>query len=155
MTNRIEWVQATHALTGYVGSQEAFEIKSDGVPVRYNLLFKWNGHFERMPHYLPTDKPVRLRAEELLERFLMRAALQVAEKPEPTLGQTISDAVARTLSGVVDEPWDTLFPQAPRAAFITIQQLRLDLGDAVSTEISDRIDVLLSDLRYLGWDQVD
>jgi hypothetical protein len=86
--------------------------------------------------------------------------------PPPPLHEILTDEVAKTLSGIIDEPYDTLRTEAARAAFTTVQQVRKvldemgkhdayadphDMGD-VFADIDTELNGLLTQLRLLGWD---
>lgn len=106
----------------------------------------------------------RKHAEVELERFLSLTGLVTPpESIDPSRAEQITDEVAKTLSGIIDEPWTTLRVEGARAAFTTTQQVRTYLGD-VAGELVDggghtfaefdlRLDDLLTEMRRLGWDR--
>lgn len=88
--------------------------------------------------------------------------------PPPPLSRVIADEVAKALASVIDEPWDSLFPEAPRAAFSAVQQINVMLHEMGSEAefasmtaaecnffdvLAKRLDDALTDLRKMGWDQ--
>src|SRR4051812_17508921 len=67
----------------------------------------------------------RKHVEVELERFLSLTGLVTPpESIDPSRAEQITDEVAKTLSGIIDEPWTTLRVEGARAAFTTTQQVR-------------------------------
>jgi hypothetical protein len=89
----------------------------------------------------------------------------VHKPPPPPLHAVITDKVAQTLASTMAISWDTLRPEAARAAFTTIQQLRTaldamgkqeryadryDMGDSFG-DIDTELDDVMTKLRKIGW----
>lgn len=87
--------------------------------------------------------------------------------PSPPLHTIVIDEVAKRLAESIAVSWDTLRPEASRAAFTTVQKVRAflvemskrgiysdphDMGDPFA-DIDTELDRLLTELRKAGWDQ--
>lgn len=85
--------------------------------------------------------------------------------PPPPLHTVVIDETAKRLSEFMSISWDALRPEAARAAFPAIQQVRKALQemskrpeyigayDMPFDAIDAELDGLLTELRKVGWDQ--
>lgn len=84
--------------------------------------------------------------------------------PPPPTHKVIIGEVAKTLASIIDEPHDSLRVEAARAAFTTIQKVRMLLDEMGKREtysydnpgdpfgdIDTALDKLLTELRKAGW----